>query len=172
MSSTTRYAIMKPMEINVLIEKQPGEGLDESWFLAVTEEALKTQGIHRGVELGLLLTGQEKIRELNKTYRDTDKATDVLAFPLAPVYIPGREPEEDFVSPPDGLKHLGEVVISYPQAQQQAAERGHSLKKELATLIIHGILHLLGYDHSEDKDEIEMKDRESLILKDLKGLME
>ena len=118
-----------------------------------------------------MITSQKKIQELNKTYRDVDKVTDVLAFSLEPVIIPGREPEEDFISPPNGLRHLGELIISYPQAQQQAKDGGHSLKKELAILIIHGTLHLLGYDHTKDRDEAEMKERETSILKDLKRLI-
>ena len=159
------------MEISILIEQQLEEGLDKSWFSAVIERVLTTQNIYEGVELGLLITGQQKIHQLNKAYRDVDKPTDVLAFPMASATITGREQEEDFISPPDGVKHLGEVIISYPQAQLQAAENHQPLLKELAALVIHGVLHLLGYDHQDDKEEVEMKERESLILKDMKDLI-
>jgi len=84
------------MEINILIEQQLEEGLYKSWFSAVIERVLTTQNIYEGVELGLLITGQQKIHQLNKAYRDVDKPTDVLAFPMASATITGREQEEDF----------------------------------------------------------------------------
>jgi probable rRNA maturation factor len=72
--------------------------------------------------------------------------------------------KETFVTPPDNIKHLGEVVISYPQALKQAREAKHPVKKEVAVLLIHGILHLLGYDHEKSRDEKRMKPRETAIL--------
>ena len=72
--------------------------------------------------------------------------------------------EETFVAPPDRVLHLGEVIISYPQAVIQAEECQHSLKKELAILIIHGVLHLLGYDHDKPEPERKMRAREAEIL--------
>ena len=77
------------------------------------------------------------------------------------------EPEqtkETFIVPPDNIKHIGEVVISYPQAIKQARENKHTVKKEISVLLIHGILHLLGYDHEEPADEKKMKPREAAIL--------
>jgi probable rRNA maturation factor len=75
-----------------------------------------------------------------------------------------QEPELPFVSPPDGIRHLGEVVISYPQAVKQAQEQGHGVTRELALLIVHGILHLLGYDHELPADEQKMRDKENKVL--------
>jgi probable rRNA maturation factor len=71
---------------------------------------------------------------------------------------------EIFVVPPDGVHHLGEVIVSCPQAVIQAKEHQHSIKKELAILIIHGVLHLLGYDHEEPEQERQMRGRETEIL--------
>ena len=82
---------------------------------------------------------------------------------------PGDESRAAFTTPPDGIKHLGEVIISYPQATIQADEHHHSIKREVAILIIHGILHLLGYDHIEDEPAQQMAARESAILKTIEG---
>jgi rRNA maturation RNase YbeY len=76
-----------------------------------------------------------------------------------------QESELSFVYPPDGIRHLGEVVISYPQAVKQAQERGHGVAQELTLLIVHGILHLLGYDDELPEMEKQMKARENEILK-------
>ncbi|MFC1866474.1 rRNA maturation RNase YbeY, partial [Chloroflexota bacterium] len=74
-----------------------------------------------------------------------------------------------FSTPPDGLKHLGEVIISYPQAIIQAQEHNHSIKRELAILVIHGVLHLLDYDHMQDDEAYKMESRQNKILDSLKG---
>ena len=91
-------------------------------------------------EVGLVLTGDTEIRRLNRQYRGIDRPTDVLAFPM-------REKRESS----DSL--LGDVVISIPTARKQALQQGHSLQQELALLIIHGLLHLLGYDHERSVAE-------------------
>ncbi|MGH2669621.1 MAG: rRNA maturation RNase YbeY, partial [bacterium] len=95
-------------------------------------------------ELGVLVTDDEAMRRLNAEYAGQDETTDVLAFSL-------REGEE-FVSP-DGVVRLGEVIISYPTASRQAAEAGRLVDEEIAHLLVHGILHLLGYDHMKAEEE-------------------
>jgi probable rRNA maturation factor len=115
------------------------------------------------VELGILITGQEKVRELNRDYRGKDYNTDVLSF-----YMTLETKEESFVEPPDNMVHLGEVIISYPQAALQAKENGHPVSKEITILLVHGILHLLGYDHeTNEEDAKKMQAREEAILKNL-----
>lgn len=109
-------------------------------------------------ELGVLVTDDEAVRRLNAEYAGEDETTDVLAFSL-------REGEE-FVSP-DGVMRLGEVIISYPTASRQAAEAGRVVDEEMAHLLVHGILHLLGYDHAEAADEVRMRGREAELLADL-----
>jgi len=106
-------------------------------------------------ELGVLVTDDEAIRRLNMEYAGEDASTDVLAFSL-------REGEE-FVSPDEVLR-LGEVIISYPTASRQAAEAGRLVDAEIAHLLVHGILHLLGYDHAESEDERRMRAREEELL--------
>ena len=150
------------MEINVLIDGDFAECPEESWLKSVTERVLLAQDVGSDAELGLVITGQERVQELNRSYRGEDKPTDVLAFYMTPD-AEGTE-LSDFVIPPDGVRHLGEVVISCPQAVIQAQARRHSVKKEMAILIIHGVLHLLGYDHDRPEPERQMKAREAEIL--------
>ena len=100
-----------------------------------------------GAEVSLTIGGDELIRELNLKYRGVPDTTDVLSFSF--------HEGEDFISPPDGVLHLGEVVISCPQAKRQAREYGHSLERELSLLVVHGVLHLLGYDHGDKMSALE-----------------
>ena len=150
------------MEINVLID-DGFEGCPETrWLRSVAEKVLVSQDIESAAELGLVIVGQEKIRQLNRDYLGEDRPTDVLSFGMLPE--PFARDISPFVVPPDGFHHLGEVIIAYPQAVIQAAEHWHSTKKEIAILIIHGVLHLLGYDHDKPEPEREMRARETEIL--------
>ncbi len=149
------------MEIGVLIDDDfegcPGVG----WLKSVAEQVLVAQGAGSDVELGLVIAGQERVRELNRSYRGKDEPTDVLAFSATEELESGFPP---FVHPPDGVLHLGEVIISYPQAVAQAREHRHSVEKEVAILIIHGVLHLLGYEHDKPELERQMRAREAEVL--------
>jgi probable rRNA maturation factor len=151
------------MEINISIDR----GLDgcpaPRWLEGIARRVLEAQGVE--AEVGLLIATGERVRELNRDYLGEDAPTDVLAF-SAREEADGQSP---FIHPPDGLLHLGEVVIAYPQAVMQATEHRHPVKKELAILIIHGLLHLLGYDHDEAEDEGRMKAREAELLGCVEG---
>ncbi len=154
------------MEINVLIEQGLEEYLGVSWLQSVAEQVLIAQGADSRLELGLVITSQERVRQLNWSYLGKDAPTDVLAFSMLPEPLASEESEVSapFVPPPDGVLHLGEVIVSYPQAVIQAEEQQHSVKKEIAILIIHGVLHLLGYEHDKPERERPMKTREKEIL--------
>ena len=159
------------MEINVLIDEGYEGYLELNWLQSVAEQALVAQDADSRPELGLVITGQEKVQQLNQNYLGKDEPTDVLAFsmlpePLATVESKASSP---FVQPPDGVLHLGEVIISYPQAVIQAEEHQHSVKREIAILIIHGVLHLLGYEHNKPELERQMKTREKEILSCIEG---
>jgi len=107
-------------------------------------------------ELSIELVGDGRMRRLNREYRKKDRTTDVLAFAM-----------RESASPVSAL--LGDVVISIPTARRQAKEGGRSLSEELAWLLVHGVLHLCGYDHERsDADARRMKRREQTILKDLR----
>jgi probable rRNA maturation factor len=106
-------------------------------------------------ELSVALVGDQEMRPLNAKYRKKNKTTDVLSFPADPA-----------LTSETGL--LGDVIISVEQAKRQAKERNHSLKKEMATLLIHGILHLLGYDHERSPRQAKiMADLEQKLLSHL-----
>ena len=156
------------MEINILIEEGL-EGCPEvGWLEKIAEHVLIAQSVDSAAELGLFVVGQEKIQELNSQYLGRDEPTDVLAFAMLPRPSDGAEADvPTFVSPPDGVPHLGEVIISYPQAVIQAEENRNSVKREIALLIVHGVLHLLGYDHDSPGPEQEMRAREAEILRSI-----
>lgn len=102
----------------------------------------------------LLITDDDKIQQLNRDYRNIDRTTDVLSFPNYDVtYESGNLTDSDSMP-----QCLGSLALSYKKACDQAVEYGHSLKREMAFLITHGMLHLLGYDHIEPEEEKEMKE--------------
>jgi len=163
------------MEINVLIDEGLEECLEVSWLQRVAEQVLAAQGTGSDAELGLVIASQERVQQLNLSYLGRDEPTDVLAFSAIEEIGVEFPP---FVTPPDGVLHLGEVIISYPQAVIQAEEHRHSIKKEIAILIIHGVLHLLGYEHDKPalggKPELkqQMSSREEEILSSIEGGLE
>ena len=158
------------MEIDVLIEAGFEEYIDAGWLKLVAERVLTIQNTDVSAELSLVISPQEKMRRLNLSYLGEDEPTDVLSFPMLPEQAAADSVA--FVAPPDGVQHLGEIIISYPQAVIQARERQHPVKREIATLIIHGTLHLLGYDHDTPERERERKAREATILSDIEGVIE
>jgi probable rRNA maturation factor len=153
------------MEINVSIDQGFTGCPSKRWLEGIARQVLEAQGAGAEAEVGLLIATQDRVRELNREYLGEDEPTDVLAF-SAREETAGQSP---FIHPPDGLLHLGEVIIAYPQAVVQAAEHGHPVKKELAVLLIHGMLHLLGYDHDEPDSERRMKAREKELLSYIEG---
>ncbi len=155
------------MEINVLIDEGFEGCVDEVWLQGIAEQTLVAQNVGSNAELGLVIAGQERVQELNRDYLGKDRPTDVIAFSMLPEPMPPGTPETDFlpfVAPPDGVLHLGEVIISYPQAVIQAEERQHPIKREVAILIIHGVLHLLGYEDDKPALKCRMTAREAEIL--------
>jgi probable rRNA maturation factor len=151
------------MEINVLVDDSYKEHVDSGWLKKLTEKILSSQKITGRTEVGVAIVSQERIKELNSKYLGENEPTDVLSFPMHPDEAPA------FISPPDGVEHLGEVIISYPQAVKQAEEHDHPVRRELAVLLVHGMLHLLGYDHGEAEEEQQMKEKENNILSYIKG---
>jgi len=152
------------MEINVLVD----EGLEgcpcASWLGNLAQQVLVAQGIDSNTELGLVVTDQKRMQKLNQSYLGRDEPTDVLAFSMLPTE---QTPEADtppFIAAPDGLWHLGEVIVSYTQAVIQAEEHQHSLEKEVAILITHGVLHLLGYKDGKPEPRRFMAAREAEVL--------
>ncbi len=110
-------------------------------------------------EVSVTVGNEALLHDLNKRYRGVDRPTDVLAFPLH-----GPEDREPFVTLAAAGRQLGDVVISYPRVQRQARAYGHTEQHELAYLLIHGVLHLVGYDHHRDEDFAAMREQEERIL--------
>ena len=147
-------------EIEISVDEEFRGRVDQSWVGRIAQTVLKAEGVAHPYEVSLVFTDSEAVQQLNRDYRGIDDPTDVLAFYM----LPQREGDDSFALPLDGVTRLGEVIISYPQAVEQAREQGYSTEKELALLIIHGILHLLGYDHEEPEEEDEMRKREKELL--------
>lgn len=115
---------------------------------------LKVENLHENVEVSVSFVGDEEIRALNRDYRGVDKSTDVLSFPM----------DDEFII---DNRILGDVIINTRRVMEQAEELGHSEERELSYLTVHSILHLLGYDHMDDEDKKEMREREKLAMKEL-----
>ena len=114
------------------------------------------------VEISVLLVDNETIRTLNRDYRDKDAATDVLSFPMEEE-LPDETAPQIIGGPTERM--LGDLVISVERAVEQAAEYGHAVERELAFLTVHGLLHLLSYDHEQGPAaEAEMQAEEKRIL--------
>jgi probable rRNA maturation factor len=147
-------------QIGIHVEEEFRGVVDGGWVKKIARQILKAEGVAPPYEVSLVFTDSETVKQLNRDYRGVDEPTDVLAFYM----LPQKEADDSFALPPDGVTRLGEVIISYPRAVEQAKEQGHSTERELALLIIHGILHLLGYDHEEPEEEAEMRTREKALL--------
>jgi probable rRNA maturation factor len=163
------------MEIAVLFEEGiEGDLPAPDWLQGVIEQTLVAERAGPTAEVSLLIAGQDRVHQLNRTFLGEDRPTDVLSFPMRPAAASAAGPAADeaaggagFVPPPDGLEHLGEVIISFPQAVVQAAEHGHATGREIAVLTVHGVLHLLGYDHDGPEAERKMQARERAILEQI-----
>lgn len=149
-------------EINISVKRNIVIEVDREWIERIVRRVLELEDVAPHTELGLLITDSKAIQRLNRIYRDKNEPTDVLSFQMTSDR--GKSTKPSFVSPPDGVRHLGEVVISYQQAIEQAREHHHSIARELVLLIVHGTLHLLGYDHELTVQARKMKTKENRIL--------
>ena len=158
--------------IDVAIAEPFRKELSAAWLEKVAMDALRL-ALPDGEpgQLSLLVTDDDTLRELNREFRGLDEVTDVLSFsPSHPGHWEGEAeaPQErlssavdtelsPFILPPGEPPVVGEVVISYPQAQRQAEDRRQTADRELAMLIVHGVLHLVGHDHVEPEDAVRMQ---------------
>jgi probable rRNA maturation factor len=123
------------------------------------EATLQHQRVAEACELAVLVTGDEVLRELNRRHRGVDAPTDVLAFP--------NEAREPFVDAPGLPRYLGDVIISLPRAKAQAVDADNELSAELQLLVVHGVLHLLGYDDQMASERARMWRVQQAVLDDL-----
>lgn len=136
----------------------------ENLINKVVNECFKTEGLDKlKLYISITLTVPEVIKEANKKYRNIDKATDVLSFPM----FEREELEELIKNNYDVEDVLGDLIISIPKVEEQAIEYGHSFERELAYMVVHGFYHLMGYDHMEESDKKEMRQKEDEVLNKL-----
>lgn len=133
-------------------------------LLALMEESarlcLEKEGIpEENCEFSVSFADREEIKELNSTYRGVDKVTDVLSFPQFENF--NELPENQIIC-------LGDIVICEDRAKEQAEEFGHSYEREIIYLFTHSVLHLLGYDHMDEEEKAEMREREEEVMTELK----
>ncbi len=151
-------------------ETETDLGLDyKEIYEQVAKEVLDQEGCPYEVEVSLTLVDPDVIKDTNREFREIDRVTDVLSFPMIEYTTPGdfSNVEEDFsdcFNPESGELMLGDIMICLDRAREQAEEYGHSVKREFAFLIAHSMLHLLGFDHMEEKEArvMEAKQREAL----------
>lgn len=140
----------------------------EATARTVIEEALEYEGCPYEAEVNLLLTTDEEIHAMNRSFRQIDAPTDVLSFPMLEYEVPGDfsgfEEKEDVFNPESGELLLGDIVISKDKVLKQAEDYGHSPKREFAFLTAHSMLHLFGYDHMEEDERLVMEQKQREIL--------
>jgi probable rRNA maturation factor len=137
----------------------------------VVEEALDYEDCPYEACVSIILTDNEAIHQVNLETREIDRPTDVLSFPMNEYPAPGDfselEEDPDSFDPDTGELLLGDMMISVEKVQEQAAAYGHSETRELAFLVAHSMLHLMGYDHEEDEERLDMERRQREILERL-----
>lgn len=133
--------------------------LDRRRLRVLARAILGAEGVTGHVGVSILVVDDEEMQRLNLRHRGVDRPTDVLSFPLE-----GGAAADGFVTPTGHLRELGDVVVAYPRAVAQAEEFGHSLERELAYLVAHGLLHILGHDHEEEHERLVMRAREEAAL--------
>ena len=138
----------------VSVNEQVRAAIDSERLERLASAVMEREGLPPG-EVSVLITDDEMVRRLNREYAGEDTPTDVLAFSLTE--------GEEFASPDDVLR-LGEVIISYPTARRQADDAQRPVRDEIEHLLVHGVLHLLGYDHAEPAEEERMRGREHELL--------
>ena len=142
---------------------------DQTIIENVIHTALDYEKCPYEVQVFVLLTDDEEIRQMNRDHRGIDRPTDVLSFPMAEYPVPGdfsdvEDREPDAFHPATGELMLGDIIISMDRMAAQAEEYGHSRIRELAFLTAHSMLHLMGYDHMEDEERQVMERRQEEIL--------
>ncbi|SCX93860.1 rRNA maturation RNase YbeY [Alkaliphilus peptidifermentans] len=143
--------------MSLVVDNRQNTIIDESLIILIekaVEESLKYEGWDSSYEVSLSLVDNEEIQELNKTYRGKDYSTDVLSFPMV---------EDEYMVDTEE-KLLGDIVLSVEKALEQADEYGHSFNREVCFLVVHSMLHLMGYDHEIDSEKEIMRKKEEAIL--------
>ena len=158
--------------VDVQVFEQFEDAVSVHHVTSTARRALELERLPRSCSLSVVIADDDTVAELNATYRGLDEVTDVLSFAFdseGEYYGEGEPPfgQDDsgaFVTPESDTDELGEVIVSYPETLRQAEREERAPDDELAHLVAHGVLHLLGYDHVNNEDEAVMRAREVLIL--------
>ena len=137
----------------------------EETIKKVLEQCFKQEKLENSkLYVSITLTNPENIHKINKEYRDVDRETDVLSFPMFEKYELDQKIEKNEFEYEDVL---GDIVISIEKVKGQAIEYGHSFEREFAYMLVHGFYHLMGYDHIKEEDKKEMRQKEETVLNKL-----
>ncbi len=145
--------------IEIQVDEQFQEGTPVELLRQAVFMTLTLQQVRRPCEVAVVVTDDDALHELNRRFRGIDRPTDVLAFP--------DETHGPFVNAPGQARYLGDVVISFPRAAEQAAAGGHAVEDELQLLAVHGVLHLLGYDDQDEEQRAQMWAAQAAVLRAL-----
>ncbi|MDA3845053.1 MAG: rRNA maturation RNase YbeY [Vallitaleaceae bacterium] len=155
----------------IFIENETSEPFDEnlkSVVISVIESAIVIEGCPYPVEVSVTVVDEQAIQSINKDNRSIDRVTDVLSFPMVEFDSPADFEHTDFSDEAFNLDtdalYLGDIIICYERAKEQAKRYGHSFEREIGFLTAHSMLHLFGYDHINDTDENIMKSHQEAIL--------
>jgi probable rRNA maturation factor len=149
------------LDLRFHVRRRSGARPDRRALRAVCAAALAGEGVTGPVMLTLTIVDDDEIQKVNREHRGIDRPTDVLSFSLVEMELGG---DAAFALPPGVPRELGDVVVSYPRAVVQAEEYGHSVERELAYLVVHGVLHILGHDHEMPDEQAIMRAREEAAL--------
>lgn len=151
-------------QIFIEIDKKYQEPVDEAWLAAAARETLRAIG-RDSFSLSILVVEDDELRRYNRNYRQHDAPTDVLSFAAQEGSQLSAQIPEDLAAELD--TELGDLLLAFPYASRQAEKYGHSLAAELQLLVVHGTLHLLGYDHDTESRQAEMWRKQTEILSSL-----
>lgn len=138
--------------LNLIVPNSYAKQLDYKRLFLVWEESLKQLNLPKKASATLRITNNSLIRQFNKSWRNENAVTDVLSF------------ENAYTDPETGEEYLGDIIISFQKAKQQAQVGGHPVQTEIEMLFVHGILHLVGYDHGDKEEWQSMTEMQNLIL--------
>ncbi len=156
--------------VSVHIDEEFADLVSAEAIAEAARRAARGERLDGRASVDVTITGDEAVRELNAAYRGRDETTDVLSFSYPAHGDAGTPASDDFALPPGEEASLGDVVVSFPQARRQAEEAGVPLSEEVAHLVTHGTLHLLGYDHDDPARDRAMRARERAALGSLFGV--
>jgi probable rRNA maturation factor len=138
--------------IYITVDEQYQTLIEPDLFERAAQATFHHEGISIDTSLSIVVTDDEQLHQLNQRFVGIDSPTDVLSFPAG------------YMDPDNNSFYLGDVLISYPRASEQASQAGHSVNAELQLLVVHGILHLAGHDHDEEQDKLNMWTAQGEIL--------